>query len=463
MIRLTLLWLASIAFAGAQTLSFGAAQSDITPPVGAAMAGYFFARAATGTHDPLHAKAIALSDGHTEFIVIACDLVSLPREQVEAARALIKAKIGIDPTHVMISATHTHTSPEIYIEALRYELSKPTEEIARAYTKQLPEKIAEAAAAAHAGLHPANLLAGVGTETTLGFNRRYFMKDGSVGWNPPRLDPDVRKPAGPVDRGVPVLYFEEPSTNRPLGAYVNFGVHQDTTGGLQWSADYAYTLSRVLKMAKGDDFLTLFTIGAAGNVNHFDPNRPGPQQGFEEAARIGATLAGEVLKTIQSAKSVADTTLRVSDEVLKIPAPAYTAAEVANANRIAATQITDKPAPFLELVKSARILETNARHGRPFDVEVQVFTIGSTVAIASFPGEMFAEFGLELKEDSPYPITILAELADGGYVYVPNRIAFDEGNYEPTAARLPVGSGELMLQSAQQQLLKLAKEGSHAQ
>ena len=44
---------------------------------------------------------------------------------------------------------------------------------------------------------------------------------------------------------------------------------------------------------------------------------------------------------------------------------------------------------------------------------------GNKVAIVGFPGEMFAEFGLQLKEDSPYPITILAELANGALVYIP--------------------------------------------
>jgi neutral ceramidase len=56
---------------------------------------------------------------------------------------------------------------------------------------------------------------------------------------------------------------------------------------------------------------------------------------------------------------------------------------------------------------------------------------------------------------------VLSELANGAYVYIPNRIAYDEGNYEPTAARLPAGSGELLMQSAERQLLRLAQETSH--
>src|SRR5438445_4062557 len=41
-------------------LHIGAAEVDITPPAGHRMAGYFDERLATGTHDPLKAKAIVL-------------------------------------------------------------------------------------------------------------------------------------------------------------------------------------------------------------------------------------------------------------------------------------------------------------------------------------------------------------------------------------------------------------------
>jgi hypothetical protein len=159
---------------------------------------------------------------------------------------------------------------------------------------------------------------------------------------------------------------------------------------------------------------------------------------------------------------VPDPVIRVSDKVLKIPVPTYTPAEIAEAERVQATFGKPHAAPFLDLVKAARVLELNARHGQPLDAEVQVFTIGDKVAVVGFPGEMFAEFGLQLKEDSPFPVTIVAELANGAYVYIPNRVAFKEGNYEPTAARLPEGSGEALVDSAFDQLLALAQKSSNA-
>jgi len=445
-----------------QQLRLGVAEVDITPPAGAPLAGYYYNRDATGVHDPLHVKAMVLDQGGVKVAVAALDLVSLPRDIVLSARAMVKQRIGLAPDHVMISATHAHTTPVVLTDPSRYDLQGKDKEIAQAYTDSLAGKIADAIVAADSRLEPVELRAGVGEEKTLSFNRRFFMKDGTIGWNPGKLNPNIARPAGPIDPGLPVLYFESADGATPVAAYVNFGLHQDTTGGSKISADFSYTLGQILKMAKGDSFFPMFTIGAAGNVAHIDVSRAQPQRGYQEASRIGAVLAGDVLQVIQTAPEVSTSPICVSDEILHFPVPQYTREETDWATRTQATYNTPHAAPFLDLVKAARILELNARHGKPLDAEVQVFTLGNTVAIVGFPGEMFAEFGLQLKEDSPFPVTIVAELANGALVYIPNRIAYEEGNYEPTAARLPVGGGEKLVDSALDQLLKLYQENGRA-
>ncbi len=442
----------------AQQLRLGVAAVDITPPVGAPMAGYYYTRIATGVHDPLHVKAMVLEQGSDKIAMAACDLVSLPASISDAARNMVNQRIGLMTDHVMISATHAHTTPVIWTVPSRYDLDGEAKQITQTYTDLLAGKIAEAIVKANAALAPVEMRAGVGEESSLSFNRRYFMNDGTVGWNPGKLNPNIARPAGPIDPGLPVLYFASPGETAPVAAYVNFGLHQDTTGGLQFSADFSYPLGQVLRMAKGDDFFSMFTIGAAGNVNHLDTSRKDAQSGYQEQARIGAVLAGDVLKIIQAAPVVPVGRISVSDKILHFPVPHYTQAEIDWATRTQGTFNTPHAAPFLDLVKAARILELNARDGKPLDAEVQVFTLGKQVAIVGFPGEMFAEFGLQLKEDSPYPITILAEQANGAFVYIPNRVAYEEGNYEPTAARLPVGAGEELVDSALDQLLTLARK-----
>jgi len=88
------------------------------------------------------------------------------------------------------------------------------------------------------------------------------------------------------------------------------------------------------------------------------------------------------------------------------------------------------------------------RAGTPQEVEVQVITMGDTLAWVSLPGEIFVELGLSIKAASPFAQTHIAELANGSIGYIPNRSAYMEGNYEVESARCAEGSGEMLVQAA---------------
>ena len=59
------------------SLLVGVAETDITPPVGFPMAGYYHERLAEGTIDPLKAKAIVFRDGDTAGALVVCDLIGI--------------------------------------------------------------------------------------------------------------------------------------------------------------------------------------------------------------------------------------------------------------------------------------------------------------------------------------------------------------------------------------------------
>src|SRR5215217_7433417 len=67
-------------------LEIGLATRDITPPVGYRLAGYFYERRSTASHDPLHAKAIVFRQGGSRFAWVVCDLCQTSPEVVERAR-----------------------------------------------------------------------------------------------------------------------------------------------------------------------------------------------------------------------------------------------------------------------------------------------------------------------------------------------------------------------------------------
>lgn len=447
--------------AKAGPLTVGASTADITPPRGCPMAGYYSARGAEGTHDPLHAKALVIEKDGTRAALVSLDLISTTRGLVEETRKLVEKETGIPGANVMISATHSHTGPVLWDGSPRADALGGGGEIARDYIKELPGKIAAAVKAADGGRKPARVSFATGKEDGLAFNRRFHMEDGTVGWNPGKKNPKIVRPAGPTDPSVPVVFFEtDDKQPKPIATYANFAMHLDTVGGLYYSADYPYTLAKCLMAAKGEEMVSMFTTGTCGDINHINVESDKPQKGHGEAARIGTRLAAEVLRTFDKLQPVADGPLRVSSATIELPLAAVTAEEAAAAKLVIDdVRAERKPAPkFLDQVQAFKAADVAARLGKPLSVEVQVISLGTDLAWVSLPGEIFVELGMQIKNGSPFRQTMIAELANGSIGYVPNRAAYPQGNYEVVSARCAEGSGEKLVEEALKQLREQYKK-----
>jgi neutral ceramidase len=462
-------------------LRVGTSAVKITPPTGTPMAGYYYERGSQDVIDDLYAKAAVLDDGSTKVAMVVCDLISLPRDVVLEARQLIERQTGIPGAHVMMSATHTHTGPALARGSVRDDLDKASSNPAKNYTSELPERIAQAVAEANGKLAAVKVSYARQSEDRLSFCRRFWMKDGTVGWNPGKRNPNIIRPVSPIDPEVGVVYFETPD-NKSVLTYVNFAMHADTTGGARISADFPGALARRLVDYRGPDMMTMFANGACGNINHINVHWSGAQSSPAEATRLGTILAADVLKAYMDLKPVTlppwrgrpalasrghpglasevqsqdtldtenpggsdATTLRVRSELLQLPLAKVTPQDVQEAK--ATIEKKDK-ARFMEQVKAYKVLDVQKREGKPLEVEVQVITMGDTLAWVSLPGEIFVELGLSIKAASPFAQTHIAELANGSIGYIPNRSAYAEGNYEVESARCAEASGELLVQSA---------------
>ena len=438
-------WL--MAFTARSEFRAGAAAVRITPDKPTPLAGYYNTRIPTNTHDELQAKAIVLEQDGTRAALVVCDLLTLSRDVVERTREIVSRTTDVPGANVMISATHTHTGPLLDNKSSRNITDSSSAEVIREYTAALSAKIAEAVRLAEAALQPARISASHEQEDHLAFNRRFFMKDGTVGWNAGKLNTNIVRVAGPIDPDVAVLYFDTPRA-AAIGTYVNFAMHPDTVGGLEFSADYPGALSRLLSEYKGTNMVTVFANGACGNLNHVDVQWAGAQKGHTEAARLGTVLASHVFKAYTRLQSLEPQTLRVRSEMVKLPLPELKPGDVETARAIAAGIGTTNAPKFLEQVSAFKVLDVAAREGKPQEVEVQVIALGDNLAWVSLPGEIFVELGLEIKKKSPFRHTIIAELANGSIGYIPNKEAYDQGNYEPVSARCAKGSGELLVESA---------------
>jgi neutral ceramidase len=433
-------------------LKVGSAAVIITPPLGTPMAGYYSDRGATAIHDDLFAKAIVFEKNGTRIAVISCDLVGIPDQIVAKVRDLVEKSTGISSDNIMVSATHSHTGPVIPKKNDRY--TNLDNDSHKKYLTELPGLIAESAIKANAVLAAAKVSIGTGHEETISFNRRFFMTDGSVGWNAGKLNPKIIKPAGPIDPEVFVLYAETPD-GKAVTTYVNFALHLDNVGGSEISSDMPYTLSTILGKIKSDDMVTLFAQGCSGNINHINVKSKEPQKGHYEAKRIGTVLAGEVIKTYTRLTNLDIASLSSKREIVKLSLAEVKPEELPIAQEIISRYGKPNAPQFLELVNAYKVVDVLDRKGEPLNAEIQVIALGDQCAIVCLPGEIFTELGMYIKSRSPYIYTMIVELTNGSIGYVPDSKAFIEGNYEPVSARCAAGSGEILAEKALKMLYEL--------
>ncbi len=397
----------------------GCAQTVITPPVGASLAGYFHDRVSKSVRDDLHAKAMVIEHDGRRIAMVSCDLISIDAETAERARELINGEVGIPSQHVMISATHTHTGPEI-----REDGVVPLNE---AWRDELPSRIARTVHAAVDKLTTATLRAGSTDATGYSYNRLFRLKDGSEVFGAARGGDQIIAPAGPIDPQLQTLSAVDKG-GKLLGMAVNFALHPDVIGGGNAdfiSADWPGEIGRAIAGVHGADVVTVFLQGTCGDINHVvhDPTNL-PTRGPDKAVQVGRGLAGACLHASERAEPMTALTLDGKMQTLSIPYYTRDKAFLAELDQLRAKS---KRSPFEEYVLKRG--EGWPHDGKNADVPVQVLRIGD-VGLVALPAEIFVRIGLDIKHWSPAPATFVVELANArASTYVPTTDQAERGAY----------------------------------
>jgi hypothetical protein len=438
-----------------EQLAAGVATVEITPPLKYRMSGYFYERVSTGVKDPLMAKALVLRQGDAEAALVFCDLIGMSPDVSAAARKMAEKETGIPAANIVIAATHSHTGPMYFGElrrhfhdsAVKQHGSDPLEEVD--YPAQLAERLVEAIRKARESARPARLKSGTAEQLGLSFNRRFHMKDGTVRFNPGVLNPDIVRPAGPIDPEVGIVLVEDAESSAPLAVLTVFALHLDTVGGTEYSADFPYYLEKTLREKLGGDVVSLFGAGTCGDVNHIDvTNSERLKTDF-----IGTTLGNTVLSALPDLKAVAEPALSARSSIVQAPIQEYTEEEIAQAAKDM-FRVGTRELSFLEQVTACKITSIAQRGVDKLPAEVQVLRLGNDTAIVALPGEVFVDLGLAIKRASPFQTTLVVELSQDAPGYIPTKKGFAEGSYETVNSIIATGGGEMMVEEA----IRLLKE-----
>ncbi|MEM2702906.1 MAG: hypothetical protein QXR45_07070 [Candidatus Bathyarchaeia archaeon] len=439
-------------------LRAGVAAVDVTPPLGIKMSGYFEERVARDIHDQLFAKALVLDDGETRLAVVVCDLIGVERRYLDEAKRMVYERTGIAPSNVLICCTHTHTGPDVG------DMD---------YGSFLTRRIADAVQLAVNRLTDVEL--GVEREEEakpLG-NRRFYMKDGTVWTNPGILNPNIVKPAGPVDPEINVLCVRKPNGDT-VGLMVNYAMHYAGLSPTEKredmytiSADYFGVFSNIIQRIRGEEFVAMLANGACGDVIMFDAMKPHKEVNkfFGHAERVASLLAGKTIWAWNQMHFKNRLKLAASMEEVSIPRRFPTEEELKFASKLARGEVkaVNMRHYALKYFFYPRLEEfINApKHVKTW---VQVLAVGDLAAIVGLPGEIFVEHGLKIKKESPFKYTFICELANDYVGYVPTLKAFREegdltssGSYETTIGPniLTPEAGDAMVETALEKMNRL--------
>ncbi len=383
-------------------LRVGFGQTDITPPIGGTMTGAGLLRS-VGTEDPLLAKTLVAQSGDRTMAIVGVDLVKIRRDLADAAIAQASQRTGIDRDAVMICASHNHSSPFV-------PMGGPNN---KDYLSTLPGRIADSIERACGALQPARMFLGRSLVFEGLHNRRVVSKADGLVLNTwlDKLDdleqtPQVLGTEGPIDPELWVARFDAPD-GRVLGTLVNFTCHPalHDRRGRKWSADFPCVIAEQMTQAYGEQAVCVFTQGASGNVN---PNTQFVANWREKAAVFARAAVNAAKRAIPIKGPIAVGSAR-RDVVVPRRDPA-------DQREGAVARLGWRRKPGGAAPRSRETPVGAARIG--------------PLGIATNAGELFVEWGLSLKERSPFAHTIVSELTNEWIGYEPTAQAFRQEGYE---------------------------------
>jgi hypothetical protein len=402
----------------------GAARTDITPnlkqhgPV--YMAGFGNNRVATGIHDHLYARCMALSAGGQTLVLCGVDSIGLFSDDVEQIRAAVQKRFATGkkkPTgelNVVVASTHDHEAPDTMG---LWGAARGQSGINDAYNSFVVEHAVKAAVEAVRGLKPAIITLGQA--------------------HPSDLDSLIHDDRPPEihDAGIVVLRATT-EKGGPIGTLVNWANHPETLGSKNTliTADYPhYLCAKLEERLKG---VAIFLNGAVGGMQSPggakvpDPatGRPAPEDSFLKAELIGRRIAEVAVTAVLNGQKVNADGIAFQETRIAIP--------VSNKGFQLAAQA--------DLYKGRKKMTPDGATKTPVGL-VRLLARGQPVLeIALVPGELYPELsvgGIERYSGADFPdapaepaikkmmsaeFKMLVGLADDEIGYIIPKVEWDE-------------------------------------
>jgi hypothetical protein len=283
-------------------LQFGFAKREITPGLGGKpvyMAGFGHDRKATGVHDELWARAVAVSDGRQKLAIVSVDLIGFFQKDVVKARELLEQKAS--GAVLVVSSTHNHEGPDTMG---LWGSGRFSSGVDPRYLERVQREVADAAAEALARLKPGRLVLAKART--------------------PGLIEDGRLPRVIDDTLVAMQVIAEDGST--LGTIVNWSSHPEALGGSNTviTSDFPHFLRTRMEERLGGT--CVFVVGSIGGLmTPLGLKLAGPdgreiaKDSFELPRAVGERAADAALEALKAGRPSASSALEHRRATVFVP------------------------------------------------------------------------------------------------------------------------------------------------
>ncbi|MCE9591509.1 MAG: hypothetical protein K8S99_13400 [Planctomycetes bacterium] len=397
----------------------GFARACINPPLGTHLYG-FGGRdrdgGATSIHDDIFARALYLSHGGEETLIMGFDLLFFSRAQADRFKGAIGARLDLSPRQILLNTSHTHAGPMLGHGTWCYaDYLEPD----RLYLDQLEHATIEAAKQAKASARDVTVWSG-SAQTRLPVNRRKPDGTGSgrVIWAPYH--------DGAALRTVPFTLFKD-RAGSPVCFLFSVSCHPSSIGGYDVSADYPGLAMDLIDKHLGAT-CSLFLQGAGGDTKAIYTDKGDHFQGSWEAVENGGKLvASDVITALARPLTQIDPALNA--RMVEMRMELENTPDRAQFERDA----NDPKAPDWHRLWAQRQVAKIDRNMLPRDASVIMhgIEIGGGLRIVGVEAEIVAEIGELLVRFYADGLTYPLGYTDGTQFYLPtSKMIEREGGYE---------------------------------
>lgn len=428
----------------------GFGRRDITPDFSVPLAGYGNTRMrmSQGYVNRIYATCMALTDEKDQTILLySLDLIVVKSSWSQPVRQAVSKLTGIPQENIMLSATHTHSAPDVL------GVLTPEDPYFDLYLEQL----SLAAQDALADRRPATASIGRTDVQGMSFVRHYHMKDGSVaGDNHGDWSVGIKCHTMEPDKQMQVVKFHRENAQDIL--MVNWQAHPNlaSTGATESgrllkpfiSADYVGTCRDYVE--KKTDCLFVFFQGASGNLNWW--SRIPEEMPTTDVHQYGQQLGDYVLQATQAMSPLSLGAVQTRSETYigrldhsddaMVPQAAQVSQLWQETNDQLACIALGRPMGIYSSYHANCII-SRSKMGTSLSTELSAAKAGS-LGFAFAPYEMFCNNGQFIKENSPCTATFVLECSNDYVSYIASKEGFDHGCYEVDSRRFVRGTGEEM-------------------